>query len=97
MHPEICVKLIIDYCTCNVLSEHDTINKKSDDKSSSSQSDDDDEKGLKFPDPIDFSKLDDSTVERVIRRRISDTERHTFIAFKPDENGRLKLETYKQK
>ena len=50
-----------------------------------------------FPDPIDFTVLDERKVEKIIRRRVSDTERHTFIVFKPDEQAQLKLETYKQK
>ena len=49
-----------------------------------------------FPDPVDFSKIDEATIDRIIRKRTSPRSKETTIIFKPDHQGQMKMEVYKQ-
>ena len=49
-----------------------------------------------FEDPINFQLLDESKVEKIIRRKVTDKERFTFIIYKADDFGQVKLEAYRQ-
>lgn len=72
------------------------------DKSSAIPENNADETGLNqktsdvFQDPINFELLDESKVDKIIRRRVSDVERYTFIFYKADDFGEVKLEAYRQ-
>ena len=49
-----------------------------------------------FPDPVDFAKIDEATIDRIIRKRSSSRTKETTIIFKPDHQGQMKMEMYKQ-
>lgn len=49
-----------------------------------------------FDDPVDFYTLDKSKLDRIIRTRVGHNARHVQILYKPDEFGRVRMETYIQ-
>jgi hypothetical protein len=49
-----------------------------------------------FPEPVDFARINEDTIERVIRNWPEPGRKETRIIFKPDHQGRIKMEYYNQ-
>ena len=49
-----------------------------------------------FEDPIDFTLLDESKVDRIVKRQLSRTERLVFVFYKKTEEGEVKVEAFRQ-
>ena len=49
-----------------------------------------------FKDPIDFSLLDEKSIDKIVQRQVNSRERYTFIFYKKSDDGTVKLEAYRQ-
>ena len=63
-----------------------------------SRNSDDQSRSMLYPfeDPIDYSVLRKKAVDRIVRKKISDNEKHTYVFYNPDEFGQVKMEKYLQ-